>query len=124
LTPAEAAVHAHATAAAHVRRDVLSARAEDRHVEEVGTLAPLAIGFLVARVVGDPQVADRRSGRYRAQLGVAREAADEDHAVDVVHRIRLLARGWSDPHPGPRYGQGATVRAISPRGASSIGSRG
>src|SRR5262249_13431538 len=69
-----------------VLRAALALVAPDGDVEVVRLVRPLAgRAVLLARVDGDPQLADGGAARRVAQLGVAREVPDEDDAVDVGH---------------------------------------
>ena len=76
-----------------VLRAALALVAPDRDVEVVRLLGPLAgRRVLLARVHGEPQLADRRAARRVPQLGVARQVADEHDAIDVRHALPPPAR--------------------------------
>src|SRR5215208_5546949 len=88
LAPLEPAVDTDGAALREVLRAVLALRAPDGDVEVIRLLRPLARRrVLAARVHREPEAADGHSARRMAELGVAREVADEDDAVDVGHAL-------------------------------------
>src|SRR5262249_4883864 len=90
LAPVEASVDADRAPLREELRTALALVPPDRHVEVVGLVAPVALRVLLPRVHGDPQLADRRAARRVPKLGVARQVAHEDDAVDVGHLFLLL----------------------------------
>ena len=68
-----------------VLRAALGLVAQDGDAEVVRLVGPLAGLVLAAAVHGDAQAADGGAARRVPQLGVARQVADEDDAVDVGH---------------------------------------
>src|SRR6185503_16383292 len=86
LAPVEAAIDADRPALGEVLRAALALVAPDGDVEVVRLVAPLARrGVLLPRVHGEAQLADGRSARRVAKLGVPGQVSDEDDAVDVGH---------------------------------------
>src|SRR6266536_104273 len=86
LAPLEPAVDADGAPLREVLRAVLALVSPDGDVEVVGLFRPLARGaVLAARVDREPQAAYRHAARRVPELGVAREVADQDDAVDVGH---------------------------------------
>src|SRR5207237_1037712 len=73
FTPIEAAVDAHGAALGEVLRATLALVAPDRDVEVVGLVAPVSLRVLLARVDGDPQLADGRAAGGVPQLGILRQ---------------------------------------------------
>ena len=85
LAPVEAAVDPDRAALGEVLRAALGLVAPDGDVEVVRLVGPLAGHcVLAARVHGDAELAHGGPARGVAQLGVARQVADEDDAVDVA----------------------------------------
>src|SRR5207244_11374127 len=108
LAPLEPTVDAHAASPVHVGADALRRRAVDAYVEIVGLLDQRAVGVLTTGVARDPQRAHARARGQRAQLRLAREAADQDRAVDaeVGHCCSpFLARCSPRAEPTPRLGR-------------------
>ena len=98
LAPLEAAIDRDRPALLEVGRAVLALLAPDGDVEVVGLVDPLARRVLPARVARDPQLADGRPARRRAELGVTCEVPGEHDSVDVGcgHRYgSLTVRGRS-----------------------------
>src|SRR3954451_1063904 len=84
LAPLEAAVDRDRAALGEVASAVLALRAPDGDVEVVGLVDPLTGRVvLAARVARNAQLAHRGAARQRAQLGIGREVAGDDHPVDV-----------------------------------------
>ena len=93
LTPRKAAVDADAPTLGEVVAGGLGLAAEDDDVEVVGLVAPSAV--LVARAAGDRD-AHRTHGVAAggvAKLGVARQAPDKGHTVEICWHCSLLSVG-------------------------------
>src|SRR5215208_7137327 len=84
FAPLEAAVDGHRASLGEVLGAIFALRAPHRDVEEVRLVDPLS-GRLVLPpgVHGHPEAAYRGAAARVAELGVAREVAGDDHAVDV-----------------------------------------
>src|SRR6266511_2174486 len=88
LAPVEASVDADRAALGEVLGAALALVSPDRDVEVVRLVAPLAGGrVLLARIDGEPELADRRVARRVPQLRVLRQVPDEDDSVDVRHLL-------------------------------------
>ena len=83
LTPGQAAVDADAPSLGQIGGGGLGLTAEDRHVEVVGAVTPVA--GLIARARGHRKAhrADRIPATGVAQLGIAREAPHQGDAVQI-----------------------------------------
>src|SRR3954465_16015520 len=80
LAPLEAAVDRDRAALGEVASAVLALRPPDGDVEIVGLVDPLTGRVvLAARVARNAQLAHRGAARQRAQLGIGREVAGDDH---------------------------------------------
>src|SRR5438552_6920792 len=118
LAPVEAAVDADRPALREVLRAALRLVAEHGDVEVVRLVAPLAGRIvLLARVDGDPELADGRPVRGRPELGVLRQVPDEDDPVDVGH----YSSSSCEPMFAPAYPRS---RSLSSRGGGGTSSRG
>src|SRR3954447_4237647 len=84
LAPLQAPVDRDRAALGEEAGAVLSLRAPDRDVEEVGLVLPVTgRRVAAARVAGHPQRAHRRPAPGGAELGITREVACADEPVDV-----------------------------------------
>ncbi len=83
LAPLEPPIDGDTAALAHVVADALSRCAIAADVEEVRLLRVAAVAVAAARVTGDAHAADAHAGGQLAQLGIAREASDQNDAVDA-----------------------------------------
>src|SRR5947209_13657130 len=94
LAPVQPAVDADGAALAQVLRARLGLVAEDRHVEVVGLVDPLAGLVAAAAVDGDAQAADCGAAGRVPELGILRQVPDEHDTVDVRHLLLLLVRTY------------------------------
>src|SRR4029079_13049505 len=94
LAPVEPAVDADRAALREVLRAALGLVAEDGDVEVVRLVDPGARLVAPAAVHRHPQAADRRSAGGMPQLGVLRQVAYENDAVDVRHVLLLFLAGF------------------------------
>src|SRR5581483_7997095 len=87
LAPVEPAVDADGAALAQVLRTRLGLVAEDRHVEVVRLVDPLARLVTAAAVDRDAKLADGGAARRVPELGVLGQVPDEHDPVDVRHGV-------------------------------------
>src|SRR5438132_3124337 len=119
LAPVEAAVDADGPALREVLRAALGLVSPDGDVEVVRLVAPLAGGIvLLPRVDGDPELADGRPVRGRPELGILRQVADENDAVDVGH---YSSSSTGEPMFAEAYSR---PRSLSSRGGGGTSARG
>src|SRR5581483_4286943 len=83
FAPIEATVDRDGPALREVLRARLGLVAEDGDAEVVRLVDPLARLVAPPAVHGDAEAADRRAARRVPELGIARQVADQDDAVDV-----------------------------------------
>ena len=96
LTPLEAAVDRDGATLREVLRAVLALLSPDGDVEVVRFVRPLARLVLAARVHREPQRAHGRSRRRVPELGIPREVADQNDAVDVACHLYSSSSSTSD----------------------------
>src|SRR6185437_9048908 len=94
LAPVQPAVDADGAALAEVLRARLGLVAEDRHVEVVGLVDPLAGLVAAATVDGDAQAADRGAAGRVPELGILRQVPDEHDTGDVRPLLLPVARAY------------------------------
>src|SRR3954469_22305054 len=90
LTPVEPAVDADRAAFREVLRATLGLVAEDGDVEVVRLVDPGSRLVAPAAVHCHPQAAHRRTAGRMPQLGVLRQVAYENDAVDICHLLLLF----------------------------------
>src|SRR5438046_7240053 len=93
LAPVEPAVDADRAALREILRATLSLVAEDGDVEVVRLVDPLPRLVAPAAVHCYPHAANRRTAGSVPQLGILRQVAYENDAVDVRHALLLLLAG-------------------------------
>src|SRR5438094_862181 len=101
LAPVEPAVDADRAALREILRAALSLVAEDGDVEVVRLVDPLPRLVAPAAVHCYPHAANRRTAGGVPQLGILRQVAYENDAVDVRHAFLLVRDRIREASPAP-----------------------